>query len=158
MGLFDDVFEAVTSVTATIGAGFSGPIAGVLDVTTGFTESVENVFTQGIFATDVDIEGRKRDERILANASRNQILFNEIMQDEAISEITRGELLKRFDTLGVLDDGAFSSITSTFGKAKEGIDPKFRARQATEEFLSITRDRPGQRQTRFVDSVSNLGV
>jgi len=150
MGIFEDAarflesnVRAVTSINPLLGEA---------------VERGENLITEGVFETTESITGKRRKERILANSERNKVLFNEIIQDQTISEITRGELLNRFDTLGVLDDGAFGSLSTTFSQAKEGIAPKFRARQATEEFLAITRDRPGQRQTRFVDSAGNLGV
>jgi len=153
MGIFDDLIEAAEN-TASVFVGKDS----LIDQAFGLFERGENLITDGTFETDAQIDEKKRNAKILANASRNKTLFNEIMQDQTISEVTRGELLKRFDTLGVLDDGAFSSISGTFSQAKEGIGSKFKARQATEEFLQITRDKPGQKQTRFVDSVSNLGV
>jgi len=89
---------------------------------------------------------------------RKDNLFQEITSDETISDRTRAELLQRLDAFDPGDDGAFASAKAEFEKAKEGIEPKFRARQKTEEFLKITRDKPGQRQTRFVDSFNNLGL
>ena len=173
MGFFDDFIKNTVSSVEGIIENPAGAVGGVykdmtkriagaggsvLDDLSKTEEMATNFLATGLFDTDKQKKERDRSQRIIANSARNRTFFNEVMEDKTISEVTRGELLKRFDTMGVLDDGAFSSLNTEFGDAKEGIGGKFRARQSTEEYLKITRDKPGQRQTRFVDSVSNLGV
>jgi hypothetical protein len=127
-----------------------------------FLDSTVNLFTTGDFATSrrrAREKEKKQQGKEAAVARTNEQLFTQILKDPTISNVTRGELLSSFSASGeqiVASD--FGSIESTFLTAQAGVAPTFKARQKTEEFLRVTRDKPGASQTRFVDSVRNVGI
>lgn len=80
-------------------------------------------------------------------------LLEAISGDETISDITKGELQKSLTAQDVdltkATDEQLSKITKEFEKAKEGLDPKFKARQFQKQRGELLRDRPGILQTRI---------
>ena len=74
-------------------------------------------------------------------------LRSAISGDSTISDITKRELLTELGGGKRVGIGAFNKISSTFEKAREGIDPKFKARQLQKAKKTQLSNQPGRRQT-----------
>lgn len=95
----------------------------------------------------------KREEKAARSRRQNSLLTG-IRKDETISDITRQELLLSVEG-GSPSDRALDIASSIFSKAKEGIEDKFKSRQAIQATFETMFDQPGRRQTIAASSNRN---
>lgn len=117
-----------------------------------------SVSRHGLFGTGVGATQKKKKTDVIGDLSRD------ILSSTAIDEVTRNELLGRpagtqgaKGVAGVGIAGAnYASTLAIFNAAKEGIDPKFKARVKTQALFDIGIDQPGAKQLR-TDVMFNVG-
>lgn len=85
---------------------------------------------------------RRRDELAVS------VNDNQTIDGESKKEFLDLLLDKNYD---YTSKGVYEKVSGEFQKAIEGIEPKFKARKATEEYYKAIIDKPGGKQTRSPD-------
>jgi len=78
-----------------------------------------------------------------------------------ISQRTHDDILNLVDNIDIFDTRAprlFASLLSNLAGVKEGNDPIFKSRVATEQRFLLAKDQPGRRQTKNIGTQAQLGA
>ena len=107
----------------------------------GFSISKHGLFGTGILGE------QQPGQNVIGNTSAlGRKSFRNILESETkagtLDEVTKREIL------ALNDSGQTAQGRAIYNAAKEGLDPKFKARMRTQELFNVAVDRPGAKQLR----------
>ena len=141
--------EASTRLPYTMGGSYSYA-----------QEGVEARREQGIYRGNIATRNRLQDElRGFGNIDNSNYrdAFDQKEGGFLISSETREELSSHLASADIFSEVGFESILSTFQSLREGNDPVFKSRLATEQQFLFTQNQPGRRQTKNISTQQQLG-